>query len=281
MQQKPTSLTQTLQALQAELASGKPPPHPLPDELPLKDIRLADAVFQPRTFDGTRAESAEHVNTLKDAIKNSPEGVIEPLVVWWSGKHWLVLDGHHRLKAYRQLLRERHYARPPLIPVEAYPGTLNQAIARAVELNSRDKLPMTKEDKAERAWKLVALNDPTFSRDAIARATGMSDRTVGNMREARKRFLSEQPDSEPLDWTWAQIKAGRIKPDRDDDWVEQEATRWSQRLIREFGPKIGQNPTILARALEITAKRLPKRLISEWIDEAREVVAEEGPEDAF
>lgn len=272
------SFTDSLKELQEELRTGKPQPDK-PTSLPLKAIRYASTVFQPRQFDGNKADSVAHVMTLKDAVR--AKQTLPPITVWWSGKSWRVLDGHHRMMAYQQLASDKK--RPLVIhsvPVEVFEGSLNQAIAHATECNSRDKLPMSRDDKLDRAWKLVALRDPSLSREAIAHTAGVSDRTVGNMRAKLATFLTENSDDDPLNWTWAEIKADEVKPEKDNSWAEQEAQRWSKRLLREFGPKIGRHPDILARAIEITSDKLPFRIVREcWIEEAREAVQGSSEDD--
>lgn len=268
---QPKTFTDSLRELQEELRTGKPQPDK-PTSLPLKAIRYAATVFQPRLFDGNKADSVSHVMTLKDAIRAKQQ--LPPVTVWWSGKSWRVLDGHHRMMAYQQLASDK---KKPLIihsvPVVVFEGTLNEAIAHATECNSRDKLPMSRDDKLDRAWKLVALQDPSLSREAIAHTAGVSDRTVGNMRAELARFLADYPDDNPLDYSWEQMKSGKLKPQKDESWAEQEAQRWAKRLLREFGPKMGRHPDILARAIEVASDKLPMRIVREcWIDEAREVV---------
>lgn len=274
--QQPKTFVEGFNLLKNELATGKPSPSEDPDMLPVGSIRFADSVFQPRTFVGSMsADSDGHKKTLKDAIRNTPDHLLDPVVVWWAGKNWRVLDGHHRLMAYQDLARDkRKPVSVPAVRVKVFRGTLNQAIAHATELNSRDKLAMRPEDKANRAWKLVALDDPTMSRPMIARIAGVSERTVGNMREAHKTMRKDSPEVDPLDMTWKQVKNDMSEIDHDDDWLEQEAAKWSKRFLKEFGPGLGRNPTLLARALEITAQRLPKRLVCEWIHLAGEAVAE-------
>jgi hypothetical protein len=184
----PKTFTESLRELQEELKTGKPQPDN-PTSLPLKTIRYAAPVFQPRLFDGNKADSVSHVMTLKDAVRAKQK--LPPVTVWWSGKSWRVLDGHHRMMAYQQLTNDK---KKPLIihsvAVVVFEGTLNQAIAHATECNSRDKLPMSRDDKLDRAWKLVALQDADLSREAIANTAGVSDRTVGNMRAKLARFIT-------------------------------------------------------------------------------------------
>ncbi|ATG49286.1 hypothetical protein CEW89_17910 [Celeribacter ethanolicus] len=66
-----------------------------PTALPLSKLKVAPAVFQPREFFSER-----HVKALATAIKAQGGQPLEPLTVWYSGRDWYVIDGHHRLEAY-------------------------------------------------------------------------------------------------------------------------------------------------------------------------------------
>ena len=101
---QPTCFAESLSELQEELRTGKPQPD-TPTSLPPKAIRYASLVFQPRTSDGSRADSVSHVETLKDAVRNKQ--TLPPVTVWWSGRSWRVLDGHHRMMAYQQLAKDK------------------------------------------------------------------------------------------------------------------------------------------------------------------------------
>ena len=54
-------------------------------------------MFQPRTFKGFAGASETHIEGLMFAIRHAPDHLIDPIDIWWSGKRWLVIDGHHRL----------------------------------------------------------------------------------------------------------------------------------------------------------------------------------------
>ena len=55
-----------------------------PTELPVGDIRFAHLVFQPRSFEGNRADSEDHIRTLMAAIRETPGHILDPVTVWWS-----------------------------------------------------------------------------------------------------------------------------------------------------------------------------------------------------
>lgn len=93
-------------------------------------------MFQQRAFDGVVVDSKDHINTLKDAIKNTPGYQLDPpIVVWWSGREWKVLDGHHRLIAYQQLAKDRKNGLVVRsIRVEVFEGTLDDAKAAKLDV---------------------------------------------------------------------------------------------------------------------------------------------------
>lgn len=266
-------------------------PRPAPDvkdgALPLEEIRVATSVFQPRLGDGTAGEAEAHVSALADAIRSRKDHRLDPILVWWSGKHWRVVDGHHRLVAYRQVSNpdqaapSRRYLAIDRVPVEVFTGTLHEAMARATSENSKDKLRMTKKDKLERAWRFTALGRMTIPE--IASATGVSERTVSNMRKIVSELSIVDPGDwdprvDPLEITWAEAK-GRTMGEQpvDDAWIERQARDWAQRLGRTFGDKLARNPEMALMALSFYSENLPSRLVEIWReDEAKD---EEEPED--
>jgi hypothetical protein len=292
---KPTSMPEGLRLIEQDMQEGSPPPSELPRTMHPNDIAFAHSVFQPRSFDGHRAESAEHINALKDSIRNTPGHLIEPVTVWWSGKRWIVIDGFHRVSAYQQLAKDKS---DPLmveaIRVDAFTGSLTEAFRKSTALNSKDKLNMTKSDKLNRAWKMVCWGEQSFTINQIIETCSVGQGTVSNMRRVRKKlveklklesvgeFYTVNADSirdHLLKFDWKEAQRGeRAEKDRDEEWAEQEARRWCKRLLREFGPKIRHKPVILAKALELTSERFPKQLVEIWQDEARELFEELGEE---
>jgi hypothetical protein len=257
----------------------KPKPQPvlLENTLPLGDIRTATSVFQPRLGDGARGEAEAHVSALADAIRSRKDHRLDPIIVWWSGKHWRVIDGHHRLVAYNQVSNpsqekaSRRCIPIDRVPVEIFVGSLQEAMARATIENSKDKLRMTKKDKLERAWRFTALGQMTIPE--IANATCVAERTVSNMRKVIADLNVIElgdwtPRIDPLDITWAEAKrqnAGEVEVT--DEWLERQAREWATRLARTFGDRLARNPEIAMRTLEIYSENLVNRLAAIWMDE--------------
>jgi ParB-like chromosome segregation protein Spo0J len=277
-----STFAESLQELKREVGMNPQPGEP--QVLPIGDIRFAHLVFQPRSFEGNRGDSEDHIKTLMNAIRNKTDHLLDAVTVWWSGKRWLVIDGHHRLVAYQRLAKDKDKpVKVSTLPVEVFSGSLQQAITEATSRNSKDKLNMTHKEKLERAWKLVVMdhpNPPAMSRAEIAKATNVSERSISNMRAELARVTSSEPEKNPLELTWDEVKQG-VKPplDPEERWLEKQAADYARRLAKTFGVKLAKNPTLSARAIELYSTNLPKRLVECWREEAvafaREVDAEE------
>ena len=51
--------------------------------------------------------------------------------------------------------------------------------------------------------------------------------------------------------SWADAKAGQRNDEFDDDWKEKQARVWVDRLRKEFGSKLRDQPEIAAMTLEL------------------------------
>lgn len=249
--------------------------------LPLDRIFLATAVFQPRLLSGWElSRSADHVDNLVEAIKGNPQHQLDPITVWSSGKNYRVIDGHHRLEAYRRAAKEPKY-KAETIPVIVFEGSLNRAIAEAAKGNAKDKLPMTREDKLNAAWRMSI--DGGVSRKDVWKYTGASTGSVSAMR----RKLTELQQTYPTSWrdvamsqTWQEIRAGdRASPlDDYDVWQKEEIRRGIQTLRNEFPRgKLLKNPELAYRIFEGYSPNLVSNVAShfycenpEWVKEREE-----------
>jgi ParB-like chromosome segregation protein Spo0J len=267
---KPDNYIRSYVALQQEGRDGKTMLD-RPTSLPLKSLKFASNVFQPRSFDGDTAESDAHIRTLMDAIRHAPDHQLDPIVVWWSGKAWYVLDGHHRTAAYKNLARDQK--KPLVVPsvaVEVFSGSLADAIEETARLNSRNKLPMSKEDKTERAWRIVVLDDGSKSKQRIASSCGVSTTLVANMR-TKLRELKEAngedfdaPDPMSMTWKAARRYGTEEMASVNEEWMRQQAKQYAKRLSRQFRGQLVKTPTVTAMALRMYARQLPKLLADEF-----------------
>lgn len=239
--------------------------------LSLKEINTAVEVFQPRNVEANLQRSDAHIKGLTEAIQGKPTSVLDAIIVWWSGKAWYVIDGHHRLEAYKRAAGKGK-AKPKDIPVEVFRGSLQEAIRQASRLNCRNKLEMTKADKLERAWMLTCMEEGS-SKAEISEATGVSDRTVATMRRKKADLLKVNPQRNLLGLTWEEAKRGEQRT-LDEDWLERQAREWSSRLVKTFGNKLIDQPEIAARAIQMYSDRLPLELVR-FFPEARQEADQE------
>ena len=121
---------------------------------------------------------------LRRFLRETDETTFVPITVYWIGKTWCCIDGHHRLKAYQA---ERKMW--STVPVQVFSGTLDSAIGRALEGNSKDKLPMQRQEKSGAAWRLVV--GTSLSKAIQAQASGVSESQIALMRRT-KAYLIEK-----------------------------------------------------------------------------------------
>jgi hypothetical protein len=114
----------------------------MPDREDRRGLTFADArlVFQHRR--PARDASDRHVRELADAVK--AHGTLAPVTVWWDGKHWSCIDGHHRHQAYMAGHRSD-------VPVEVFEGTPEEAVARAAGARGDQRVVRRRRGEAGRA----------------------------------------------------------------------------------------------------------------------------------
>jgi ParB-like chromosome segregation protein Spo0J len=243
---------------------GKPPRDP--EVLDLKALRIVESVFQPRDLRFREGDHEAHVDTLTKAVgKSEKPKYLDPITVWWGGDRWYILDGHHRRLAYERAKIKKG------IPVRVFKGTLEEALAQSVSLNSKNKLAMSPQDKMNTAWRLTTCTD--FSKSRIAEECGVAERSVANMRRVRRELdeLGKSVD-EMLALTWADAQReakGEPRPEIDQDAAtERRAQRYARSIARALKDRPHKDPEGFARALQLLDERLPIRLLETqaWSD---------------
>ncbi|MDT6985784.1 ParB N-terminal domain-containing protein [Streptomyces lusitanus] len=145
----------------------------------------------------------EHVRMLA----NSGEGTLPPILVHSSTM--AVIDGFHRLEAAR-------LNRSPVIDVEYFDGSLQEAFLLAVETNVRHGLPLSLQDRKAAARKILSAF-PEWSDRAIARRVGLDHKTVGALRNRQPKEAAATGSrigldgrSRPLDASEGRLRAQEI-----------------------------------------------------------------------
>ena len=213
--------------------AGPQQPEPIVRVLPWQTITVKEELFQHRSL--TETASGDHALTLAKAIKRQPgKGAprsprLEPITVWWDGRDWLCVDGHHSLTAY-QLAK---HSQP--VPVRALRGyTLDEAIRASLKGNSKDKLPMTRRCKTEAAWRLTVAGG--YSKAETAGLAQVAVSTITTMRDALRKLEAQAPGVAQR-CTWAQVRHwlqhGRM-PEDDDMDIEAKRQRAAERTYRRI-----------------------------------------------
>ena len=232
------------QALEDRIKNGQRQPAP-PATLNIDAIEVVDTVFQHRKVSDWSSEN--HVKTLYKSLKNTKGKPFAPITVMWAGDAWALVDGHHRMAAYRQ-----HAANNP-VPVEVFEGTLDEAIGEALRANAHDKLPMKQKEKTNAAWRLVIGSDLSINKTAEISHT--STATIKTMRKIRDALTAKAHPAwvGQMDWDTARAKYDGLDKEigTNDDWLDRKAERIAERLRKSFGDELSKTPKALWMALEL------------------------------
>ncbi|MCC5977557.1 MAG: ParB-like nuclease domain-containing protein [Salinarimonas sp.] len=230
-----------------------PAPQPHPTGLPLADLKAAPHLFQFRSV----VLIERHVGELMSVLRRGDP--LDPITVWFSHPGPIVIEGHHRLEAYH-----RAEWKDP-IPVTVFEGTFGEALQYAAYENSKAKQPLERSERINAAWVIVATS-PDLPQRAVTRATSVSLGTVNSMFQVAETLKDKR--IKPIDVrTWAEARRlakGEHEPlDHGDEWQEQLAQEWCERLGAAFGTKAQSQPEIFARALELYfARQLPQLVLA-------------------
>ncbi len=222
----------------------------------LSTLKLSPKTFQPRDPTEEMPGKEAHIRTLAEAAKRD---LLDPILVLPIAGIRVVLDGHCRVEAYREAFKKKSTK----VPIRYFRGTFAEALLEAGALNSKDKLRLTTSEKAEQAWKLVLFDEgrSQYTVRDIAASSGISKSTVARMR---KILREDFPAFDPRKSSWREVLE-YLNRDRviDDTWEAKLVHDWARRAIKTFGPKAGQQPDILLKALGLA---YPDAIAS-WFEE--------------
>ena len=188
-----------------------------------------------------------------------------PLTVWKRGEDdFVVVDGHHRHAAYTSLKYQKR------IPVVVHDCSEAEAILLALDENTKTKLPMTKTERDNAAWRLVC-SEYGLSKAQTVKATGVSDGTVAKMRRIRKK-LDDEDIVLPDTW-WLAMRAANgiesvaIDDDMREQIIEARANALDDAIGKELGQMAKRQIEAVARVLE---RSLSKQTLTYLIDDLRQ-----------
>lgn len=251
-------------ALESQIKASPPPAVAQPRKLPLAEIGELPDVFQHRTPGAI--DQRMHIKELARALRTG--NPLEAIAIFWAGKQWVCVDGHHRLAAYRVEKWTRG------VPVTVFVGTVSQAMLRAA-WNTKDKLRMDKPEKMNTAWRLVITGGLT--KRAIVEGASVSDGTVGHMRRVEEALSQREPGIDLSELTWERARRKHLGEDSRthedmDDLLQAQAQATADKLVKALGTQKHWTREILLMALEIYDRNLPAAAVEYWHEQARESV---------
>jgi hypothetical protein len=279
-----------LRTLTADAKMKWSPPDPNPKSLKLEEIHLLPSVFQPRTISDNPLASERHITVLAAAICNETTHNLDPMTIWWSGRSWYIVDGHHRYNAYIKT-NKNGKLKIDAVSVEVFQGSIDEAMAWSLQANSKDKLRMSSRDKLNSAWRLVCREE--FSKSEIQRKTSVSTSTIASMRKKLAEIQADYPDKRgrtknyaAIGMTWGEARHHGVDSTTfDDEAIRKLMINLAEQLGKKFGNQLASNPQITAGALEIYSENMCNQIKGIWASdiaiERQEIEAEiNGPDPA-
>lgn len=247
---EPTRLLQELESgWQPAATQGR-------ERVAVSSLEIIPTLFQPR------AMSEKHIEDLKRAIKAT--GELDAMLVLPVGSRLIIVDGHHRLEAYKRVGTNE------AVPVSYFEGSPREALFEAGKQNSKAKLPMENRERQDYAWRLVLFDNG--SKAEVSTASGVSPSQVATMRRTKTALGDEAYDF--TSWFRARRAAkGTLTADTDDieQWKHELASRWADAMAKKFSTKMANQPEVAAMAMDMYfGRRLPA-----LVYELRSFVAEE------
>lgn len=256
-----------LEGIHAPLSTGQK----VQRRIPLSSVKVDLDAFQVRGGDFDDA----HVTKLSRTLDSVDD--LTPILVLPCKDRFIVIDGHHRRKAYQ--LRKRKD-----IPAVVFSGSVREAALEAVKLNTQATLQMDNRQRGDCAWRLVLLDH--YTKPEIVGASGVSAAQVAIMRRTRSKLGDDA--FAVASWgkaRWMAAERGeQMDDDEREDLKKRQAQDWADRLRKEFSTKFSDNPEIAAMALAIHAGRKRWELtlfLREQLDDTELDLlhSEENPED--
>ncbi|PTV94269.1 hypothetical protein C8J27_108160 [Rhodobacter aestuarii] len=193
-----------------------------------------------------------HLRSLVQLLRTL--GDLDPILLWQEidagGKatgRLVLLDGHHRLDAYASVKGRR-----ALIPAKILNGDRSDALLAAIAANSRENLPLTKDERMNAAWQLVRLPGKRLSVPKVSKAAGVGTASVDRMR---KRWRVMQIEGKTPSGVWWKDRRDNA-PDIDDrpELTDAERLAEIERLSKAISEALERMPwkdeALAAQALQ-------------------------------
>ena len=188
-----------------------------PSTLHLGEINETEEIFQQRGNSLTFApgHSEDHIRYLCKCLSSGV--ALDPVGVVAFGDRWYLVDGHHRLEAYRR------QGITTDIPVKALNSSLrgNERIGWAVDQsiaeNGKNRLNLSNSDRLDAAWRMT-LTKPGLSKKETAVLCGIGTTSIASMRRSVAKLREAGfSDVELEGWPWRRATIELTRLDRPGD----------------------------------------------------------------
>lgn len=220
-------------------------------EIPINKIEVIPEVFQPRFVrnDSQGIQSKEHVFDLSKRLER--EGSLDPLLVLPVGDKVIIIDGHHRLEAYRK-------AKAVKVNAFIFNGDAFAAKLESAKENQKARLQMSTQERQQSAWNLVKEGREAppstlwiFRENHIINATGTSSKSIKSMRRI---FDNLQKEGADIPDTWIAARTGESE-NNERDWdaeFAEQVEKYRQALLKAV-PKLSTSRKRQAFALAVVS----------------------------
>jgi|CXWL01.1.fsa_nt_gi ParB-like chromosome segregation protein Spo0J len=212
--------------------------------LPIKDLTVLPELFQPRHNIEETAKSGQQVKKLRIRLKDH-RGLPAISVIRVQGA-WIVIDGHHRLKAFHDTTI--HRTKVPVTVSSA--TTIEEALRQSIDMNSKAQLEFTDQNASEAAWSLV-VTDAGATKEQIGMAAAVSTAQVGRMRKALSLARRDHPEWHAEQRTWKDMRLLMERKTLKElaTMKDQQAGKFARGLAKYFLGQPKQHPEAFALGL--------------------------------
>lgn len=261
-------------------------------EQPPQEVNTAElrthSKYQPRNLamvglrDRSRLEKAsdEHIGRLRAHLAATRGQHLEPLLVAEVENLKFVIDGHHRLEAYRLVKRAQVQAR--ILQLSERDAVM---LAKLVNLDGT-KLPLHAEQAREAAWQYLAL---VTARGNLPLPAGASCRNVAarfglrNGHDTVNRMARRLPDVNLEEYSeaacdpgtgwprWSAVKGNAFRDAYEDTPLDMREQQRAEKLASGFLGKLDrESPNVRRRVAEVIrrdAAQAQEEALADAVDE--------------
>ena len=193
-----------------------------PPKLNVKDIELMPELFQSRSYQN--AVGISDPQHLRELTKRARRQHLDPIIVLPVGGRYVLVNGHHRLQAYKD-------AKEELVPVRYYEGSPRSAVLDTGHASAKINLNSSTAEKSQRAWELCTMM--IYSLEEVMEGSGASKGQAKKMGSVRKFLLDNEIALAPR---W--IDAYRIYKGKstlkEEEGGEEEASRIAMGFLKKL-----------------------------------------------